>query len=154
MSTKIYSDHLTTCLSKTEYLMLSILLNLLQIYKKVKLEELAKVFPLPIAFESRRKKLKRFLESDCLTIEAIWIPIISKWMETEFEPKEVVYIAIDRTQWAMINILMVSLVVNNRAIPLYFELIDHVGNSDLQYHTSIRNFSGGREKSRQSQKNW
>lgn len=137
MSTKIYSDHLTTCLSKTEYLMLSILLNLLQIYKKVKLEELAKVFPLPIAFESRRKKLKRFLESDCLTIEAIWIPIISKWMETEFEPKEVVYIAIDRTQWAMINILMVSLVVNNRAIPLYFELIDHVGNSDLQYQTSI-----------------
>ena len=131
MLARIYSDHLTTCLSKTEYLMLSILLNLLQIFKKVKLEELAKVFPLPIAFESRRKKLKRFLESDCLTIEGIWIPIIRKWMETEFEPKEVVYIAIDRTQWAMINILMVSLVVNNRAIPLYFELIDHVGNSDL-----------------------
>ena len=85
----------------------------------------------------RRKKLKRFLESDCLTIEAIWIPIISKWIETEFEPKEVVYIAIDRTQWAMINILMVSLVINNRAIPLYFELIDHVGNSDLQYQKSI-----------------
>ena len=137
MLTKIYSEHLTTYLSKTEYLMLSIILNLLQIFRKVKLEELAKAFPLPILFESRRKKLKRFLESDFLTIEAIWIPIISKWMETEFKPKEVVYIAIDRTQWAMINILMVSLVVNNRAIPLYFELIDHRGNSDLQCQKSI-----------------
>ena len=85
------------------------MLSLLQNFKRVKLEELAKVFPLPILFESRRKKLKRFLESDCLTIEAIWIPIISKWMEKEFKPKEVVYIAIDRTQWAVINILMVSL---------------------------------------------
>ena len=137
MLTRIYNEHLTTCLSKTEYLMISILLNLLQNFKNVKLEKLATVFPLPIVFESRRKKLKRFLESDCLTIEAIWIPIISKWIETEFEPKEVVYIAIDRTQWAMINILMVSLVVNNRAIPLYFELIDHRGNSDLQCQKSI-----------------
>ena len=137
MLTRIYSEHLTTYLSKTEYLMLSIMLNLLQIFRKVKLEELAKAFPLPILFESRRKKLKRFLESDFLTIEAIWIPIISKWMETEFKPKEVIYIAIDRTQWAMINILMVSLVVNNRAIPLYFELIDHRGNSDLQCQKSI-----------------
>lgn len=137
MLTGIYREHLTTHLSKTEYLILSIIVELLQIFKKVKLEELAKVFPLPILFESRRKKLKRFLESDFLTIEAIWIPIISKWIETEFEPREVVYIAIDRTQWAMINILMVSLVVNNRAIPLYFELIDHIGSSDLQYQKSI-----------------
>lgn len=132
MLTSIYSEHLTACLGKTEYLMLSIMLNLLQTFKKVKLEELAKVFPLPILFESRRKKLKRFLENEVLTIEGIWIPIITKWIEAEFKPKDVIHIAIDRTQWAMINILMVSLVVNNRAIPLYFQLMDHLGNSDLQ----------------------
>ena len=137
MLTKVYHRHLTTCLSKTEYLILSILLNLLQTIKQVKLETLAASFPLPILFESRRKKLQRFLESQFLTIEALWLPIISKWIQTEFKSKEVISIVIDRTQWATINILMVSLVFNNRAIPLYFELIDHVGNSDLQYQQSI-----------------
>ena len=32
---------------------------------------------------------------------------------------------------------MVSLIVNRRAIPIYFELLDHVGNSDLETQTAI-----------------
>ncbi len=132
-----YDKHLTSCLNKSEYVIFSILIKLLQIYRQVKLEKLAAKFPLPILFESRRKKLKRFLESDRLTIEMIWTPIIKKWIEENFKAKEVIYVAIDRTQWSMINILMVSLVVNNRAIPLYFELLDHKGNSDLESQKSI-----------------
>ncbi len=32
---------------------------------------------------------------------------------------------------------MVSLIINHRAIPIYFELLDHVGNSDLETQESI-----------------
>jgi hypothetical protein len=32
---------------------------------------------------------------------------------------------------------MVSLIVDHRAIPIYFELLDHVGNSDLETQKSI-----------------
>ncbi|MFN9176612.1 MAG: hypothetical protein ACK58N_19450, partial [Synechocystis sp.] len=50
MLTRIYNEHLTICLSKTEYLMISMLLNLLQNFKNVKLEKLTAVFPFPIVF--------------------------------------------------------------------------------------------------------
>ena len=132
-----YTNHLATCLRKSEYLMLIIVVHLLQIYRKVRLEELATKLPVPIMFESRRKKMKRFLESSCLTLEGIWIPIIMKWIEEEFSDAEMLYIVIDRTQWGLINILMVSLVVNKRSIPLYFELIEHQGNSNLESQQAV-----------------
>jgi len=132
-----YTNHLTTCLNKSEYLMLTILVHLLQIYRKVRLEELATKLPIPILFESRRKKIKRFLESPSLTLERIWIPIIMQWIKIKFSNKERLYIVIDRTQWSVVNLLMVSLVVNNRSIPLYFELLDHKGNSNLESQQAV-----------------
>jgi hypothetical protein len=117
--------------------MVSILVQLLQIYRKVRLEELASYFPSPILFASRRKKLKRFFESSCLTIEGIWLPIIRAWLRESFSQGSVVHIVIDRTQWGLINVLMVSLIIDNRGIPLYFELLDHIGSSDLETQKSI-----------------
>lgn len=137
MLPKNYTNHLTTCLKKSEYLMLIMVVQLLQMYRKVRLEELSTKLPIPILFESRRKKMKRFLENSRLTIEGIWMPIIMQWIEAEFSVKEMLYIVIDRTQWGLINILMVSLVVNNRSIPLYFELIEHQGNSNLESQQAV-----------------
>ena len=119
MLPEIYNNHLTTYLKKSEYLILLIVLQLVQAHRKIRLEELATYFPSPIFFESRRKKLKRFFEIPCLTIEGIWLPIITQWINESFNPRDVLYIAIDRTQWGMINILMASLVIDNRGIPLY-----------------------------------
>ncbi len=133
----IYNNHLTTYLKKSEYLILLIVVELIQAYRKVRLEELASRFPSPILFESRRKKLKRFFEIPCLTIEGVWIPIIKQWLQESFNPGQVLHIVIDRTQWGLINILMVSLVVDNRGIPLYFELLDHTGNSNFDTQKSI-----------------
>jgi hypothetical protein len=56
-----YQTHLQVNLSCTEYLLLPILINLLQSIKKVSLETLATALPIPILFESRRKKIQRFL---------------------------------------------------------------------------------------------
>lgn len=41
-------------------------------------------------------------------------------------------IAIDRTQWKGRNLFMVTLVWGTHALPLYWELLEHVGNSDLK----------------------
>ena len=42
-----------------------------------------------------------------------------------------VYIAIDRTTWGHINLLMVSLVWRKRGIPIYWQRLEKLGNSDL-----------------------
>ena len=40
-------------------------------------------------------------------------------------------VAIDRTQWQQHNVFMASVIWGKHALPLYFEPIDHRGNSDL-----------------------
>ena len=97
MFPELYLTHLTSKLNKTQYLILSILVQLLQSYRWVRLEELANKFPQPILFESRRKKLQRFLDLPSLTIETIWLPIFKDWLNQRFARGEVLYIAIDRT---------------------------------------------------------
>ncbi|GCA81945.1 hypothetical protein MiTs_03964 [Microcystis aeruginosa NIES-2521] len=46
--------------------------------------------------------------------------------------REPLYIAIDRTSWGAINILMVSLIYDKRAIPIYWEILDKKGSSNLE----------------------
>jgi len=55
-----YQTHLQSQLNRADYLLLTLLVNLLQSIKQVKLETLA-TLPLPITFNSRRKKVQRFL---------------------------------------------------------------------------------------------
>lgn len=128
---EFYQTHLRTQLNQAQYLILSILLTLLQRYRWVRLEELADKFPQLIRFESRRKKIQRFLDLPQLTIEKIWFPLFSDWLKREFEISEVLYVVIDRTQWGCINLLMVSIISEHRAIPIYFELLPKLGSSGL-----------------------
>jgi len=65
-----YQTHLQNNLSVAEYLLLQILINLLQSIKKVSLETLAASMPIPIVFESRRKKIQRFLSLPNLSIDS------------------------------------------------------------------------------------
>jgi hypothetical protein len=43
----------------------------------------------------------------------------------------VLYLAIDRTSWGQSNLLMVTLIVNKRAIPISGQLLDKLGSSNL-----------------------
>jgi hypothetical protein len=88
MLPEIYQKHLVTQLTKTQYLIVSLLVQLLSVYRWVRLEELANKFPSPILWESRRRKLQRFLESPNLTIENIWLPIITSYIKATFSPEE------------------------------------------------------------------
>lgn len=131
-----YQTHLQSQLNRAEYLLLTLLVNLLQSIKQVKLETLATALPLPITFNSRRKKIQRFLSGKQLTIEKIWFPIVQAWLKAEFEPDHVLYIAIDRTKWGCINLLMISLIWDKRAYPLYWELLPKQGNSNFEAQTA------------------
>jgi len=72
-----YQTHLQQHLTRAQFLVLSILLDLLQSERQVKLERLASAFPYPITTESRRWKLQRFLDLPKLTISQICYPLIT-----------------------------------------------------------------------------
>jgi hypothetical protein len=79
MLPQFYQTHLQQQLTRAQFLVLGLLLNVLQSSKQVKLERLARMFPYPITIESRRRKLQRFLELPQLTLNLLWYPLITYW---------------------------------------------------------------------------
>jgi hypothetical protein len=136
MLPKFYQTYFKERLKFGDYLTLSIVINLLQSIKQVNLERLATVFPLPIKFESRRRKLQRFLSLPQWDVETIWLPLILGWIQEQIKPPSRLYIAIDRTRWQLINVLVISLIWHRRAIPIYFELLPKQGNSNFAEQTT------------------
>lgn len=128
---QLYSKHLKKHLNCVQLLILSILINLIQEHRWIRLENLAYQFPSPIKEKSRIKKIQRFLSLKQLNIKTLWFPIILEWIQNQYQPQECLFLVIDRSQWREINLLMVSLVYNKRAIPLYFKLLPKKGNSNL-----------------------
>lgn len=59
--------------------------------QNIALESLAAQLPMPILFESRRKRIQRFLSLPSFTVEKIWLPIVKTWLEETFTAKSVVY---------------------------------------------------------------
>jgi len=131
MIAKQYQTIVQNELGYATYLLVTLLVASLQTLKQVKLERLAEALPLPILFESRRKKLQRFLKLEALRIETLWFPCVQCLLEQFFSPGECIYIAIDRTSWGCINILMVSLIYDHRAWPIYWTFLNKKGNSNL-----------------------
>ena len=126
-----YQTYLKSQLSLAEYLFLQILINLLQVSKQVKLETLATVLPIPITFESRRKRIQRFLSLPSLTIEKIWLPLVATRLSIYWQAEKMIYLVIDRTAWGRGNLFVVSVVWDKRAFPVYFELLPKLGSSNL-----------------------
>jgi hypothetical protein len=102
-----------------------------QSQRQVKLERLASLFPCPITTESRRRKLQRFLSLPQLTISQIWYPIVTYWLTTYCQVGQTLSIAIDRTPWGYIKILLVCLVCHSRAIPFSWSLLPKLVRSNL-----------------------
>jgi len=139
MLPEFYETNLKRELGRAEYLLLKILINLLQSIKTVSIEALATALPIPIFFESRRKKVQRFLSLNYINIEEIWFPIIKSWLEIYFPLNEVIYLVIDRTNWGCINLLMISVVWDKRSIPIYFELLSKLGSSNFEEQEVVFN---------------
>lgn len=127
----LYQKHLARQITPSELLFLDLLIEVLQDIKQVKAEIIATAIPLPILFQSRRKKLQRFLSISTLDIKNLWFPIIQDWLSENFADSETLYIAIDRTNWDDLNLMMVSLIYQGRALPLYFEFLPKLGSSNF-----------------------
>lgn len=137
MLPRFYQVHLQTQLSANQYVLLNLLIELLQWQKQVRLERLAANLPLPIQFESRRRHLQRFLVSSQLTIETIWFVIINYLLSCYFASSKALTIVIDRTQWREHNLLMVSLIWQQRALPLYWQFLPHKGSSSFTQQQAL-----------------
>jgi len=145
-----YQNIFRKYLSEQQYLTLEILLLLIQSYRQVKLSTLASLFPQPIQYPSRKRNLQRFLDLPQLCVKLLWFPLIKLWIsqaETGHDlnreqrrylkkRKHQKYgywlIAIDRTQWKGRNVFMITIVWGTHALPLYWEVLNQVGNSDLK----------------------
>jgi hypothetical protein len=57
--------------------------------------------------------------------------IIKDWIAQEFTSNQTLYAVIDRTSWGCINLMMISIVYDKRAIPIYWELLPTLGSSNL-----------------------
>ena len=136
MILRFYQSHLQKYLTPSQFLVMTILLSLMQSEKQVRLERLSRVFPCLITAESRRRKLQRFLDLPHLTIELIWLPLITYWLTTYCRVGTRLSIAIDRSQWGCINLFMVSLIWERRAIPLYWSLLPKLGSSNFESQTT------------------
>lgn len=145
-----YQTTLQTHLSDQQYLTLQLLLCLLQVHRQVKLSVLASVFPQPIQYDSRKRNLQRFLILPQLSIKLLWFPLVKYWIRQEetgrglnraqrrrlkkLKHQQYGYwiLAIDRSEWKGRNVFMVSLVWGTHALPLYWEVLQQRGNSDLK----------------------
>lgn len=80
--------------------------------------------------KSNYKRLQRLISGDTIDFDEIarfnYNQILSQ--------KDSLYLVLDRTNWKLgrtdINILMLSAVHEGVVVPLYYELLDHQGNSD------------------------
>ncbi|MEG4629606.1 hypothetical protein QUB56_08270 [Microcoleus sp. AR_TQ3_B6] len=66
-----------------------------------------------------------------LRLDLLWYPPIAYWLTTYCQVGQTFAIVIDRPQWTSINLLMVSLLWENRAIPLYWTLLPKLGSSNV-----------------------
>ncbi|BAZ02090.1 transposase [Tolypothrix tenuis PCC 7101] len=133
----LYQTNLENQLSEAQFLFLNLLINVLQDIKEVSLEKIANALAIPIFFESRRKKIQRFLSLPILNIQSIWFPIIETWLNQKFSENQRIYLVIDRTKWQRNNLMMISLIYDQRAIPIYWEFLSRLGNSNFDEQSKI-----------------
>jgi hypothetical protein len=97
----------------------------------VRIERLAAALPLPIQQNSRRRHLQRFFSLNALSVVLLWFPIIEEILTQKVKAGSQLIVAIDRTQWKENNVLMVSVVYQKRAFPIYRCLLEKEGSSNL-----------------------
>ena len=81
--------------------------------------------------------MQRFLSLGVLGHQRLWLSIITTFLIEQHSVGDTVYVAIDRTGWRHCNLLVVSLIWQNRAIPLCWDRLDKLGSSHYDDQTAI-----------------
>lgn len=91
----------------------------------------------PFYLKADARKSLLFLSLPILKIEKIWFPLIKTWLAQNFTPNQIIYLVIDRTKWECKNLIMISLIYDQRAIPIYFEFLPKLGSSNFEDQSRI-----------------
>ncbi|NET16827.1 MAG: hypothetical protein F6K08_30450 [Okeania sp. SIO1H6] len=132
-----HQSHVQKYLTKSQILTLQLLIWLLQTQKDVRIERLASCLPIPILYESRRKKIQRLLISSSLSLSLFWFPIIKSIVEKEFKRSERLILVLDRTQWQDNNVFIISVRWRKRALPIYWLVLKKKGSSNIREQIAI-----------------
>ena len=131
MLAELYRNLLLRYLNQDQLITLEMLVWLIQVHKIVKIERLAAYFSLPIKYESRRRRIQRFLKLNALSVSVLWFPMIQQIIERKFPKKERLYLVLDRTQWKDKNLFLVGVVMGKRALPVSWNFLEKRGASNL-----------------------
>jgi len=137
MLASFYQNFLEKYLNKAQLITLKMLVWLLQNQKQVRIERLAATLPLPIQQNSRRRHIQRFLTLNALSVVLMWFPLIESIINQHFKVGSRLTIAMDRTQWKENNVLMVSVIYQKRAWPIYWCLLEKDGSSNLEEQQKV-----------------
>ena len=137
MYPKLYQKWFQLNLNPTEMVLVEILMKIVGLLSKATLGHVADNLPLPILAASRLKTLQRFLDSPRFCKEKIWWGIWMEIMAGYWLPQEPIVLAIDRTSWRKYNLLVVSWIIQGRAIPINWQLLDKLGSSSLDDQQSV-----------------
>jgi len=137
MLASFYQNFLEKYLNKAQLITLKMLVWLLQNQKQVRIERLAATLPLPIQQNSRRRHIQRFLTLNALSVVLLWFPIIEAIINRHFKVGSQLTIAMDRTQWKENNVLIVSVIYQKRAWPIYWCLLEKDGCSNLEEQQKV-----------------
>jgi Transposase DDE domain len=137
MYPELYQKWFQLNLNPTELVLIEILMKIVGLLSKATLGHIADNLPLPILATSRLKTLQRFLDSPRFCKEKIWW---GSWMEIMtgyWHTERPIILAIDRTSWRKYNLLVVSWIIQGRAIPINWQLLDKLGSSNLDDQQSV-----------------
>ncbi len=81
--------------------------------------------------QSPATNAQRFLNLDALSVVLLWFPLIEEILNRHFKSGTQLIVALDRTQWKENNVLMVSVIYQKRALPIYWCLLEKEGSSSL-----------------------
>jgi hypothetical protein len=149
MFPQFYQRVFETHLSPTQYLTLQLLILRVQSHRQVSLAQLARMFPQPLKSESRERNIQRFLNLPKFSAKLLWFPLIKQFLKQEFRGiggnrsqkrrakklklihQGYLLLVIARTQWQERNLMMISRVWGQHAIPVYWQLLGKKGSSSL-----------------------
>lgn len=73
-----------------------------------------------------------------MDVNRLWLGLFSLFLRHQKGTiARTVYVAIDRTTWGNINLLMVSFIWRKRGIPLYWQRLETLGNSNLSTQKKV-----------------
>ena len=137
MYPELYQKWFKLILNPTELVLIEILMKIVGLLSKATLGHLANNLPLPILAASRLKTLQRFLNSPRFCKEKIWWGIWMELMTGYWLQDKPIILAIDRTSWRKYNLLVVSWIIQGRAIPINWQLLDKLGSSNLDDQQAV-----------------